>query len=133
MSFRKTSRGSTRRKNEIREEDVEQRVSAAVTTAVTQANAAAAQTVSSAVNTAIANLANTAPAALDTFAEVAAALNNDASFANTITQSLAARVSRSNGTVLTASTSSNVVRNITLSTANPSGGMDGDVWLKYTP
>lgn len=41
-------------------------------------------------------------------------------------------VSRTNGTVSTASTSSNVVRNITLSTAAPSGGADGDVWLKYT-
>ena len=41
-------------------------------------------------------------------------------------------VSRTNGTVSTASTSSTVVRNITLSTADPSGGADGDVWLKYT-
>ena len=37
-----------------------------------------------------------------------------------------------NGTVTTASTSLTVVRNITLSTADPSGGADGDVWLKYT-
>lgn len=43
------------------------------------------------------------------------------------------RVSATNGSVTTASTSSNVVRNITLSTATPSGGMDGDVWLQYTP
>jgi hypothetical protein len=43
------------------------------------------------------------------------------------------RVSQTNGTVSTASTSSNVVRNITLSTTTPSGGMDGDVWLQYTP
>lgn len=41
-------------------------------------------------------------------------------------------VSRTNGTVATASTSSNVVRNITLSTSAPSGGADGDVWLVYT-
>lgn len=41
-------------------------------------------------------------------------------------------VSRTNGTVSTASTSSTVVRNITLSTSDPSGGIDGDVWLKYT-
>lgn len=32
----------------------------------------------------------------------------------------------------TASTSSTVVRNITLSTSDPTGGADGDVWLKYT-
>jgi hypothetical protein len=42
------------------------------------------------------------------------------------------RVARVNGTVTTASTSSTVVRNITLSTSDPSGGIDGDVWLKYT-
>ncbi len=42
-------------------------------------------------------------------------------------------VSRTNGTVTTASTSSTVVRNITLSTSTPSGGIDGDVWLQYTP
>jgi hypothetical protein len=46
---------------------------------------------------------------------------------------LAALVSKTNGTVTTASTSSTVVRNITLSTGDPSGGADGDVWMKYTP
>lgn len=34
--------------------------------------------------------------------------------------------------VTTASTSSGVVRNIYASTSAPSGGIDGDVWLKYT-
>lgn len=34
--------------------------------------------------------------------------------------------------VTTASTSSGVVRNIFTSTSNPTGGIDGDVWLKYT-
>lgn len=42
-------------------------------------------------------------------------------------------VSQTNGTVTTASTSSGVVRNIFTSTSNPSGGMDGDVWLVYSP
>jgi len=42
------------------------------------------------------------------------------------------KVGRTNGSVTTASTSQNIVRNITLSTDNPSGGADGDVWLKYT-
>jgi hypothetical protein len=42
------------------------------------------------------------------------------------------KVGRTNGSVTTASTSQNVVRNITLSTADPTGGADGDVWLKYT-
>lgn len=42
-------------------------------------------------------------------------------------------VSQTNGTVATAAVGSTVVRNITLSTAVPSGGADGDVWLVYTP
>jgi hypothetical protein len=46
---------------------------------------------------------------------------------------LGARVNTTNGTVATAAVGSAVVRNITLSTATPSGGMDGDVWLQYTP
>jgi len=41
------------------------------------------------------------------------------------------KVSVVNGTVTTASTSLNVVRNITLSTSAPTGGADGDVWLVY--
>lgn len=36
-----------------------------------------------------------------------------------------------NGTVTT-TTTSGVIRNITLSTASPSGGNDGDVWLQYS-
>jgi hypothetical protein len=50
-----------------------------------------------------------------------------------LTTALAGKVDEVNGAVTTASTSSTVVRNITLSTSDPSGGMDGDVWLKYTP
>jgi hypothetical protein len=45
---------------------------------------------------------------------------------------LAAKVDEVNGAVTTASTSLSVVRNITLSTATPTGGSDGDVWLVYT-
>ena len=41
------------------------------------------------------------------------------------------RVAETNGAVTTAATGSNVVRNITLSTAAPTGGSDGDVWLVY--
>ena len=44
---------------------------------------------------------------------------------------LDARVLETNGVVTTADTSSNVVRNITLSTSAPSSGSDGDVWLVY--
>lgn len=36
-----------------------------------------------------------------------------------------------NGQVTTASTSSNVVRNITVSTNAPTGGSDGDIWVQY--
>jgi hypothetical protein len=46
---------------------------------------------------------------------------------------LNARVSTTNGAVTTAAVGSVVVRNIAISTATPSGGMDGDVWLQYTP
>lgn len=41
-------------------------------------------------------------------------------------------VSQTNGTVTTASTSLGVVRNIYISTSNPSGGIDGDIWMVYT-
>jgi hypothetical protein len=113
------------------------------------------------VTTQISNLVDSAPGALDTLNELAAALNDDANFATTVTDALAlkqdkvtgvsdteigyldgvtsaiqtqldARVSEVNGAVTTAATDQTVVRNITLSTSDPSGGIDGDVWLKYT-
>lgn len=40
-------------------------------------------------------------------------------------------IKKVDGAVTTASTSSGVVRNIYTSTSAPSGGIDGDVWLKY--
>lgn len=43
------------------------------------------------------------------------------------------KVAQTNGTVSTAAVGSVVVRNIAISTATPSGGIDGDVWLQYTP
>ena len=42
-------------------------------------------------------------------------------------------VSKTNGKVTTAATTDSVVRNISVSTSQPSGGMDGDVWLVYLP
>lgn len=48
------------------------------------------------------------------------------------TPSVSGYVSQTNGTVTTASTSSGVVRNIYTSTSNPSGGIDGDVWMVYS-
>jgi hypothetical protein len=48
---------------------------------------------------------------------------------------LNARVLTTNGAVTTAAVGSVVVRNIAISTATPgtASGMDGDVWLQYTP
>lgn len=64
-----------------------------------------------------------------TFATVSARLANIETgiVADTHTQ----YVNKTNGTVTTASTSSGVVRNIYVSTSAPTGGSDGDVWLKY--
>lgn len=42
-----------------------------------------------------------------------------------------ATVSATNGKVATATTSDGVVRNIYASTDDPSGGNDGDIWVKY--
>ncbi len=42
-------------------------------------------------------------------------------------------VSQTDGHVTQASTLSSVVRNITISTSQPSGGMNGDVWMVYVP
>jgi hypothetical protein len=52
------------------------------------------------VGTQIANLVNSAPAALDTLNELAAALGNDASFATTVTTSLAAKAAKSDTTFI---------------------------------
>ena len=51
------------------------------------------------VTTQISNLINGAPGALDTLNELAAALGNDASFSSTLTNSLAAKLSLSGGTL----------------------------------
>ena len=84
------------------------------------------------VNSVAAQIIDSAPATLDTLSELAAALGDDANFASTVTTALATKVEKTNGTVTTAATDQTVVRNITLSTSDPSGGIDGDVWLKYT-
>lgn len=51
------------------------------------------------VNTAISNLVNAAPTALDTLAELSTALNNDASFATTVTNSIASKLALSGGSL----------------------------------
>lgn len=61
-------------------------------------------------------------------------VNSDVTIAEVtgLQTALDGKVDEVNGAVTTASTSLTVVRNITLSTSAPSGGMDGDVWLQYT-
>jgi hypothetical protein len=51
------------------------------------------------VDTAVANVVASAPAALDTLNELAAALGNDASFSTTITTSIATKLPKSGGTM----------------------------------
>jgi hypothetical protein len=62
-----------------------------------------------------------------------AELNHLDGVTSAVQTQLNARVNRVNGTMTTAAVGSVVVRNIAVSTATPSGGMDGDVWLQYTP
>ena len=64
-----------------------------------------------------------------TFATVSARLANIETgiVADTHTQ----YVKKADGAVTSASTSSGVVRNIYVSTSSPTGGIDGDVWMKY--
>ena len=59
-------------------------------------------------------------------------LNHTDGVTSNIQTQLDGKVDEVNGAVTTAATGSTVVRNITLSTADPSGGSDGAVWLKYT-
>lgn len=134
-------------------------------------NYATLEYVQSASANAVSYLVDSAPSALNTLNELAAALNDDSNFSNTITNSLAAKldassasttyltqanasstyltqtsasttyltqssastsyISKVNGTVTTATPSSSVVRNITLSTSQPSGGNNGDIWMVY--
>lgn len=65
----------------------------------------------------------------------AAELNFVDGVTSAVQTQLDGKVSRTNGTVTTASTSLAVVRNVSLATTAPtvSDGMDGDVWLQYTP
>jgi Chaperone of endosialidase len=64
------------------------------------------------VTTQINNLVNGAPGALDTLSELATALGNDASFATTVTNSIAGKVSKS-GDVITTSNNYGLVINHT--------------------
>ena len=59
-------------------------------------------------------------------------LTTDGTDPSWATVDLSGKVSQTNGTVTTATPSSAVVRNITLSLSAPTGGIDGDVWMVYS-
>lgn len=62
-------------------------------------------------------------------------LNYTDGVTSAIQTQLDGKVSTTNGAVTTAAVGSAVVRNVSISTATPgtANGMDGDVWLVYTP
>jgi hypothetical protein len=70
---------------------------------------------------------------LDGITATTTELNHTDGVTSNIQTQLDAKVDETNGAVTTADTSLTVVRNITLSTDEPTGGSDGDVWLVYTP
>jgi hypothetical protein len=99
---------------------------------------------------AVAYLVDSAPGALDTLNELAAAINDDSSYATTVTNALAAKASLSGTETLTNKTISGGTVNattlqqggvgvarisggslITVSSSAPSGGSNGDIWLVY--
>lgn len=61
------------------------------------------------VNTSISNLANSAPATLDTLNELAAALGDDPNFATTVTNSIASKLPLSGGTLTGQLTAQNLI------------------------
>lgn len=68
--------------------------SAAASTYLSQATAASTYATQSSVSTAISNVINAAPAALDTLKELADALGSDAAFSTTVTTSLGTKADR---------------------------------------
>jgi hypothetical protein len=113
------------------------------------------------VSTAVANIVDTAPEALNTLNELAAALGDDASFATTVSASiglkapidsptftgtpaaptadtgtdstqLATTAFVNNSITQNLSTNSNGLGARTVSTSDPTDGSDGDIWYKYT-
>ena len=72
---------------------------------------------------------------LDGVTATTAELNYTDGVTSAIQTQLDGKVSTTNGAVTTAATGSAVVRNVSFSTATPgtADGMDGDVWLVYTP
>ena len=77
-------------------------------------------------DTAVANLVDSSPGALNTLNELAAAINDDANFSTTVTNSIATKLPLSGGTVtggLTLSNTGNDVLNFSGSTTNDSRGI----------
>jgi hypothetical protein len=68
--------------------------SAAASTYLSQATAASTYATQSSVSTAISNVINAAPAALDTLKELADALGSDAAFSTTVTASLSGKMAK---------------------------------------
>lgn len=89
------------------------------------------------VTAAIAALVNSAPAALDTLKELAAALGNDANFSTTMTNALAQKAAKSGDTITVASadpTGAFNVRNIKAQSTDPGAGSalaNGQILLVY--
>ncbi len=69
-----------------------------------------AKTTESYVDTQISNVIGSAPAALDTLNEIAAAINDDANYAGTITSSLATKVDKVSGKALSANDFTNTLK-----------------------
>jgi hypothetical protein len=84
------------------------------------------------VKTAVDNLVASAPAALDTLNELAAALGNDAAFSTTVTNSLASKAPLANPTFTGTVTASKVAIS---SDASFSGRVDicGNFYAQYPP
>jgi hypothetical protein len=68
--------------------------SAAASTYLSQATASSTYATQSSVSTAISNVINAAPAALDTLKELADALGSDAAFSTTVTASLSGKMAK---------------------------------------
>ena len=78
------------------------------------------------VSTAIANLADSAPSTLDTLNELAAALGDDANYATTTTNAIAAKLPLAGGT-MTGNLTVNAIVDADNYTINGGQGSDGQV------
>lgn len=90
-----------------------------------------------AATTSVHGIADTAALATKTYADSAVSTHSSTTtsvhgIGDTSQLALTANVvGKTNGTVTTAANGSGVVRNQWTSTSDPTGGIDGDVWLKY--